>query len=188
MATKEELWQGVDEKGNFTHALSKVACANGALHGASHIWIWRKNADGAIHVLLQKRSDTMLTWPGYLTCSAAGHIDHGESPLEAALRETSEEIGAAFRSEQLTLLFTHHFEKRISPAIFENEVQWVYGVNIHEDLRLHPQRSEVSKLIWMPLDEVKLLAHNKHIERLVPHGDEYHRKVIAAIETSFKKA
>ena len=50
-------------------------------------------------VLLLKRSDTQDEFPGYWGFPA-GHIEEGESPLQAALRESKEEIGFAPESAE----------------------------------------------------------------------------------------
>ena len=56
----QELWQLFNEQGlpieNEGRTKDEVF-SNGLLHGASHVWIWRKSEKG-IEVLLQKRAST----------------------------------------------------------------------------------------------------------------------------------
>lgn len=85
----DELWQLYDEQGRVLKdkgAKRDDVFGNGILHGASHVWIWRKD-NGTLEILLQKRAPNKRTWPNRYDVSAAGHIDLGETPLDAALRE-----------------------------------------------------------------------------------------------------
>lgn len=56
----------------------------GILHGASHVFICRRDADG-LKVLLQRRSADKDSYPGCLDTSSAGHIARGSDFLETAL-------------------------------------------------------------------------------------------------------
>ena len=61
----------------------------GLLHRA--VVVFLKNHRGETY--LQKRSGRVLFYPGYWCASAGGHVSSGESYLEAARRETREELG-----------------------------------------------------------------------------------------------
>ena len=64
---------------------------DGDWHRAAHVWIIAP--DGRF--LLQRRSLRKENNPGLWDVSAAGHLSAGESAVEAAMRETFEEIGLA---------------------------------------------------------------------------------------------
>lgn len=85
----EVLRQAYDAQGNqiVGKGLTEQESFSGLLHGASHLWVWRKVSTG-VQVLLQRRSLTKSSWPGLLDISAAGHIDLGEDPITAMVRET----------------------------------------------------------------------------------------------------
>src|SRR6185312_12242204 len=102
-----EVWQAYTEAGNPVTdvPLTKLQAVKGALHGASHVWIWRKSGND-IELLLQKRVANKRTWPGFYDISTAGHIDFGETPLAAAIREASEELGITIKPMDLKELFT----------------------------------------------------------------------------------
>ncbi len=51
--------------------------------------------DSSGHILMQKRSDTIIGHPGLWDQSAGGHIDAGENELLSAKRETKEELGVS---------------------------------------------------------------------------------------------
>lgn len=52
-------------------------------------------------IWFQQRAQNKVLFPGRFDLAATGHIDPGESPMNAALRETSEEIGLNLTSDDL---------------------------------------------------------------------------------------
>lgn len=174
MAT--ELWQGYEDDGEpiTTKGLTMRRAANGALHGAAHLWIWRLK-DGEQQILLQKRAPGSKTWPDHYDVSAAGHQNFNEAPLTAALRETQEELGITVDPDEVSLLFVHRQELRYEPEkITENEIQWVYGFDVTATPHFTLEQSEVKEILWLNLDELSQLAAG-HIAgmRIVPHDRVY---------------
>lgn len=179
----DELWQAYNEQGEPTHELTKGEARSGILHGAAHIWIWHHDGE-QVHVLLQIRAKDKLTWPGYLDISAAGHLNFGERPLLAAIRETKEEIGITVSQDKLKLLFVHHQDITLLPSkIIENEFQWVYGVQLSPEEHFKLRDGEVGSLHWLTLDELKALtAEEGSASNLVPHGPVYFAELFRAID------
>ena len=70
---------------------------DGDWHRAAHVWII--GARGRI--LLQRRSMTKENNPGLWDVSAAGHVSAGETAMEAAVRETEEELGLRLSPSEL---------------------------------------------------------------------------------------
>ena len=72
-------------------------------------------------VLMFKRSDTKKVFPGWLALPG-GHIEEGENPLSAAIREVREEVGVTLTPEEIQLKFVamHHHTDR-------NELFIVFG-------------------------------------------------------------
>jgi len=68
-----------------------------------------------------KRSDTKKVFPGWLALPG-GHIEEGENPLTAAIREVREEVGVTLMPEEIQLKFVamHHHTDR-------NELFIVFG-------------------------------------------------------------
>ena len=54
-------------------------------------------------ILLQQRPDHWRTYPGY-QCEFGGHIENGETPVDAIVRELNEELGAIVNSKDLVSL------------------------------------------------------------------------------------
>jgi 8-oxo-dGTP pyrophosphatase MutT (NUDIX family) len=80
------------------------------------IFIFHKN-----NLLMFKRSETKKVFPGWWALPG-GHIDEGENPLAAAIREAQEETGIILTPHDVSLRFvaTHHHLDR-------KELYVVYG-------------------------------------------------------------
>ena len=55
----------------------------GLWHKTVHVWFYNRKGE----ILFQKRAKTKDSHPGLWDVSAAGHIEPGEKPLQAAVRE-----------------------------------------------------------------------------------------------------
>lgn len=186
MPHDDERWQAYTEQGtqitSSAGALTKAQCAAGALHGNAHVWIWRKSG-GAIEVLVQLRAAGKKTWPNHLDISAAGHIDFDETPIQAAVRETREELGLTLDVSQLKLLFVHHQHmKDETSGVIENEFQWVYGYELTGAVAMRYQQSEVGATTWLTLADFERLSTAKNAAQpLVPHGDAYFKSLLRGV-------
>lgn len=88
---KSECFDLVDEQGRVVGRALRSEChGNPALlHQAVHVFVF--HPDGSL--FLQKRSMSKDTQPGKWDSSVGGHVDAGETPEAAALRELGEELG-----------------------------------------------------------------------------------------------
>lgn len=173
MTDSEEVWQGYHENGEPADEITKDEAAKGKLHAASHLWLWRK-ARGGIEILLQRRAADKRTWPGYYDISTAGHIDFGETPLAACLRELKEELGISLAPNRVRLLFV--YRQNIvaeNSGIVENEFQFVYGFEVTSDLKTDFEDSEVELVKWVTLAEFEALVSGQSTDKLVPQGRPY---------------
>ena len=183
----EELWQAYDERGEAIagKGLTKTEAHAAALHAAAHVWIWRRRGE-SIEILLQRRARGKHTWPGRVDISAAGHVDLGELPLAAAIRETAEEIGLTLKPEDLKLLFVHRVYLTVEGTNFiENEFQWVYGLQVSDLGDTYLQEAEVEALEWVSLATFKRIAlpppDETPLDRIVPHGEAYFTELLKEI-------
>ena len=118
-----------------------------AIVGVAVVFLYRFHA-GEIEFLWQKRSQNVSRFPGYYDISAGGHINLGESLVEAAIRETREEIGARITPGDLQFVTMRPFNK--------NRFAWVWGVNWtdrKDDFEFNDH--EVSEIKWVPYSKMR---------------------------------
>lgn len=87
----DELFEIVDESGKVLGVRPRREChGNPALiHQAVHLLVFNRRGE----LYLQKRALTKDVQPGKWDSSVGGHMQPGETPLQAVLRETAEELG-----------------------------------------------------------------------------------------------
>lgn len=177
-----ELWQLYDEQAKplvGQGASKEDVFSKGLLHGASHVWIWRER-QGRLEVMLQRRAPGKRTWPDCLDISAAGHIDLGETPEAAALREAEEEIGLTIDPSKLFFLERFRAHLETGDNVIENEHQFLYLLRADQE-DFNADGTEVTSTEWQTLDvfEVQTLVNNS--TEYVPHGNKYYELVIRGI-------
>jgi len=86
-----ELFPIVDEEGNVIGKATRGECHNGSrlLHPVVHLHVF--NSRGELY--LQKRPEWKDIQPNKWDTAVGGHVDAGETPEEALLREGREELG-----------------------------------------------------------------------------------------------
>jgi len=86
-----EMFPLVDEEGNVIGTASRGECHNGSrlLHPVVHLHVF--NSKGAL--FLQKRPEWKDIQPGKWDTAVGGHVDAGETPENALIREVREELG-----------------------------------------------------------------------------------------------
>lgn len=144
----DEMWQLYKPNGEPIVGEGWPSCKDNPVDetqivGAAIVFIYRKNREGQLEFLWQKRSDKVSSYPGKFDFSAGGHINLGESLIEATLREAHEEIGAKIMADDLMLLTMVGYGK--------NRFGWVYLV----DFTGKPEEfefddGEVSEIRWVP--------------------------------------
>lgn len=182
-----ELWQLYDEQGRALTGQGGTkddVYGKALLHAASHVWIWRQTSTG-VEILLQKRALNKRTWGGRYDISAAGHIDLGEDPLTAAIRETQEEIGYSVNESDLLFIGAHRAHMPASPdgSLTENEFRFIYLLELPNNTEFSLGDGEVDSLEWKPLEKFKQeTAQSSKGEKYVPHGEAYFGLLLEAIE------
>ncbi len=118
----DEVFDVYDEDGNRVGRATRreVHADPSLIHRAVHVLVFR--SDGRL--LMQKRSMQKDVAPGKWDSSVGGHVDAGEGRLEAALRETKEELGL----EGLALQYMYDYKYRSGR---ESEDLRTYGL-IHD--------------------------------------------------------
>ena len=98
MDNQQEIFPIVDEEGNVVGKATRGECHSGSmlLHPVVHLHIFNSRGE----VYLQKRPDWKDIQPGKWDTAVGGHIDYGELPENALIREVREELGiSSFTSE-----------------------------------------------------------------------------------------
>ncbi|MBQ6414204.1 NUDIX domain-containing protein [Candidatus Saccharibacteria bacterium] len=116
--------------------------------GIAIVFLYRFNEEGVLEFLWQRRSNKVDRFPGDYDISAGGHINMGESIVEAAIREAREEIGAEITADDLQFMIEAPFNR--------NRFAWVYVV----DWTGRPDEftfddGEVSEVKWVPYLEME---------------------------------
>ncbi len=84
--------------------------------------------------------------------STGGHVDSGETPLLAIIRETKEEIGVDVTKEEL---------KYLGYIVDGKVLRFIYYIKKDVDINVViVQKEEVSDVLYMSVDKIKEL-HNK---------------------------
>lgn len=102
-------------------------------------------------ILLQRRSANKKQQPNMLAITA-GHIDLNESPIQAVLREVSEEVGIKnVKEKDFIYLDTFKAENQNN-----YHYKYVYLLKTNKSIeQLIMQKSEVSELLYVSLDKLK---------------------------------
>ena len=115
--------------------------------GIAIVFLYRIR-DGVLEFLWQKRSENVGRYPGDYDISAGGHVNLGESLVEAAVREAREEIGAEINEDDLQFMIEAPFNR--------NRFAWVYAVDWtgkEDDFKFDD--GEVSEVKWVPYAEME---------------------------------
>lgn len=156
----EEMLAVLDEAGRLTgqKVSRKEAHQQGILHGAVHIYIYRK-FDNTIQILLQRRSHNKDSFPNCLDISSAGHMEAGMSFGQTAIKELQEELGIQRQADDLIPAFrqrSSNITEQHGKLFNDQEIAEIYLLRMDDlDLtKLKLQEEEVSEVLWMDLDTV----------------------------------
>ncbi|MEO6109655.1 MAG: NUDIX domain-containing protein [Candidatus Saccharimonadales bacterium] len=172
----DELWQVYAQNGEpvIGDGRKKETFLDGTLNGAAHVWVWRRIGDD-IEVLLQERSKNIISWPGYFDISAAGHINLGETPADAGVREAKEEIGIVIGSDALDFVFAHrkYVDKEQNITAKMTELHWVYAYEVASGDTFVFDDGEVTSTHWLEGDNFPNSRDEAAALNMVPHSNEY---------------
>lgn len=166
---EDKTKSGIIRERNVAHFL-------GSLHETVHMWIVRRMPDGRCEVLLQKRSAEKDSNPGCYDISSAGHMDAGDTPINAAIREIGEELGIEAGPEDFVYIGAHYgsFDDEFHGRPFHDR-EWshvfIYRKPVREeDLIL--QKSEIESVRWMDYGECRRRIENGTLETCI-YSDEF---------------
>lgn len=140
---KEELFPIVDEEGQVVGKATRGECHGGSrlLHPVVHLHVF----NNAGELFLQKRPEWKDIQPGQWDTAVGGHIDLGETPEEALVREVREELGIKAFTPQ-----------RLGMYVFESqrERELVYVYQTVYDGEIHPSETELDGGRFWTTDEI----------------------------------
>lgn len=97
--------------------------------------------------------------------SAAGHVSSGQTSIEAAVREVSEELGIKINEKELKYILTYKNSRQIKENYIDKQIYDCYIVNKEEidvkDIKI--QESEVEKVKLCELNEFNKLVEDKKV-------------------------
>ena len=166
-----------DEAMNYLGKMDKArAHQEGKWHKSVHVWI----TDGK-NVLLQLRAPQKKSFPNKWDISVAGHVDAGETPLQAAQREFHEELGIPWDLGEIAcdcMLKSGTIENN-QPA---KEFLYLYFVKKKIDLsKLNLPEHEVADVKYMPYDEF-ITEFMKDDNEFIPYPRHYKAAVKQGLE------
>lgn len=140
----EERFPVVNEEGRVIGVATRGECHNGSrlLHPVVHLHVFNSRGE----VYLQKRPAWKDIQPDKWDTSVGGHIDYGETPEQALVREVREELGiTAFTPERVGL---YVFESR-------RERELVYVHRTTYDGPVTPSEEELDGGRFWSIEEIR---------------------------------
>ena len=145
---KDEMWQvyapngePIEGKGWDSALDNPEVSGADEIVGVAVVFLYRRGESG-VELLWQKRADNIDRYPGYYDISAGGHINLGESNVDAAVREAREEIGAEISTDELEFVTMYPFNK--------NRFAWIYLVDwTSKTEEFHFDDKEVLEVRWV---------------------------------------
>ena len=144
----QELFPVVTPDGSVVGSATRGECHSGSrlLHPVVHLHVF--NSKGEVY--LQRRPEWKDIQPGKWDTSVGGHIDYGETPEQALVREVGEELG-----------ITQFEPERVGMYVFESsrERELVYVHRTTYDGPITPSASELDGGRFWTIQEIKLAMH-----------------------------
>lgn len=139
----DELLEIVDGQGQVKGLTprSEIHGNPALMHRVAHVLVFNHKGE----ILLQKRSMKKDVAPGRWDTSVGGHVDPGESPEAAALREMKEELGV-----ECSIEFLHSY---IHSNPYETELVYTFQAVMEGGFNFNPD--EIEGIGFWGLDEIE---------------------------------
>ena len=145
----EEFLILVDKNDNPIGTEEKVKChlPNGKLHRAFTVLLFDRNH----RLLLTRRSETKMLWPGDWDGTVASHPRKTETYVSSAERRLPEEIGASCK---LDYLFKFEYHVPYKDIGSENEICGTLIGIVSDDFQMKLVEDEISEIKWISESEL----------------------------------
>jgi len=150
--------------------------------------LWHRGCHAVISlpnnkVLVQKRSANIIFSPKLIDITMGGHVDAGEQPKTALLREIKEEIGITADTKTIRLLNVHKAPS-YHPRYKRHSNAFVYTYHVplnQEKPQMSLEKSEVSAMKAISPRQLKRLLKTKRLKRLgrLNYTHAYYQQMVA---------
>ena len=139
----------VDKDDNPIGTEEKIKChlPNGKLHRAFTVLLFNKEGK----LLLTRRSQSKMLWPGDWDGTVASHPRQSETYVSSAQRRLPEEIGISCKLDYLFKFEYHVPYKNIGS---ENEICGTLIGIVEDDTKIKLVKGEIDAIKWSSVDEL----------------------------------
>ena len=134
-----------------THIRGTELPENG-YHLVVHVWL--RDSEG--RYLMTQRAENRPTFPLYWEC-VGGSVLQGESSIQAAVRETAEEVGVLLCAEEGKRLYTKIRGTKNGKRYNDIVDVWLFSYNGEIDVAQNATTNEVAQVKWMCREEIARL-------------------------------
>lgn len=166
---RDELYPVYGPKGEMLFSVERAASALfGVVTYGVHMSAFTRAQDGRLRLWVPRRAKSKQTYGGMLDNTVAGGIATGESPFESLVREAAEEASldeGLVRENARAVGMVTYFHIRDKRAggetrLLQPEVQYVYDLELAEDVVPKPSDDEVEGFELMGVEEVRDALRN----------------------------
>ncbi|MEJ0073622.1 MAG: NUDIX domain-containing protein [Candidatus Saccharibacteria bacterium] len=184
--TPQPLIDITDEHGTPTGQRTTIDDANnkGLWHRTAHVVIYTPDKQ----VLVQKRSDSIIRYPGFLDMSLGGVMHAGEAPEQTLQRRASEELGLTIDPDQLKFISSTKYNHPVPSygkhvrVILMNYILEIPTTKV--TLRyLETEVSWAGFIDWDLADTLTTKGTVKNLGKLIPRY-AYYQQLLTAARTS----
>ena len=169
----EEMYDVFTKDGEFLGTRPASVCKGddpGFYYKVVRIILLNENNE----ILIQRRSSNVNYCPLKWELSASGHVDRGENELDAAIRETKEEIGVSLDANNMKLIHT---------SINRNALTYTYIARIKNTTEFTLQKEEVEEVKYVSLYEFKNIIYT---DEFTPKENGYFEFLLNYFITTLK--
>lgn len=141
----------------ISKSIRKDIHLNGKLHREASVLI----VNSRNQILLQKRKDN-----GRLDYSASGHFPYNQDYLEAAVRETKEELGLKLDKSKFSKMGKRRIKTIISKSVINNRFICLFEVKGDYKIKdMFIDKGEVTNVRYYSIPELKRLVKDRKRRR-----------------------
>ncbi|OGG05748.1 isopentenyl-diphosphate delta-isomerase [Candidatus Gottesmanbacteria bacterium RIFCSPHIGHO2_12_FULL_40_13] len=135
---KGQLLITCDNKGNPNGTATRFDCHRG--NGITHLAFMAFLLDEKNNLVLTKRAGNKSLWPGFWDTSVVSHVLPGETPKQAALRRSKEELAV---SAEFKIFGEFYYQARQND---QSENEYCYLLSGKTEQKVIPNQVEISEI------------------------------------------